>query len=41
MIQKQSRLMFSAGGGIVTQSHPVLEYEETLHKVAGLLNSLR
>jgi para-aminobenzoate synthetase component I len=29
------------GGGIVAQSHPEREYEETWHKAAGLIKSLR
>ncbi|MCA8998621.1 MAG: aminodeoxychorismate synthase component I [Planctomycetaceae bacterium] len=33
-------LAFSVGGGIVAQSHPRLEYEETLHKASGMLRSL-
>ncbi|MBI1310871.1 aminodeoxychorismate synthase, component I [bacterium] len=31
----------SAGGGIVAQSDPVAEYEETLHKAEGMLRALR
>lgn len=30
----------SVGGGIVAQSDPVAEYEETLHKAAGMLRAL-
>lgn len=30
----------SAGGGVVAQSSPVAEYEETLHKAAGMLSAL-
>lgn len=40
MIQRQGWLTFSAGGGIVAQSEPLLEHQETLHKAQGLLNSL-
>jgi anthranilate/para-aminobenzoate synthase component I len=29
------------GAGIVADSDPVLEYEETLHKAAGLVAALR
>ena len=32
---------FPVGGGIVAQSDPQLEYEETWHKAAGILNSLK
>lgn len=38
--QKQNRLYFSVGGGIVAQSIPRLEYEETLHKATGLREAL-
>jgi para-aminobenzoate synthetase component 1 len=31
---------FPVGGGIVAQSSPQREYEETWHKAAGLLKSL-
>ena len=34
-------LQCGVGGGIVAQSDPVAEYEETLHKAAGMLASLR
>jgi len=30
----------SVGGGIVAQSDPAAEYEETLHKAAGMLQAL-
>ena len=30
----------SVGGGIVAQSDPAAEYEETLHKAAGMLSAL-
>jgi para-aminobenzoate synthetase component 1 len=33
-------LQFPVGGGIVADSDPAREYEETLHKAAGLLRSL-
>lgn len=32
---------FPAGGGVVAQSRPQSEYEETWHKAAGLIRSLR
>jgi len=38
--QSQGRLYFPAGGGITAQSDPASEYEETLHKVEGLLRAL-
>lgn len=34
-------LQLSAGGGVVAQSDPAAEYEETLHKAAGMLRALR
>lgn len=34
-------IQFPVGGGIVAQSHPRLEYEETLHKAAGMLAALQ
>jgi para-aminobenzoate synthetase component I len=33
-------LQFPVGGGIVADSQPELEYEETLHKAAGMLRAL-
>jgi para-aminobenzoate synthetase component 1 len=34
-------VQFPVGGGIVADSDPAREYEETLHKAAGLLRALR
>nr|MCU0706479.1 aminodeoxychorismate synthase component I [Fimbriiglobus sp.] len=34
-------LQFPVGGGIVADSDPATEYEETLHKAAGMLRALR
>jgi para-aminobenzoate synthetase component 1 len=34
-------LQFPVGGGIVADSDPEREYEETLHKAAGLLRALQ
>ncbi len=36
-----NRLYFQAGGGIVADSDPELEYEETLHKARALMEALR
>ncbi len=36
----RGRLQFPVGGGIVADSDPEREYEETLHKAAGLLRAL-
>ncbi|MCA9042071.1 MAG: anthranilate synthase component I family protein, partial [Planctomycetaceae bacterium] len=33
-------IQFPVGGGIVIQSEPMLEYEETLHKAAGMRRAL-
>ncbi len=34
-------MQFPVGGGIVADSSPEAEYEETLHKAEGLLRALR
>lgn len=39
-IQRGGQLAFPVGGGIVAQSHPQHEYEETLHKAAGMIAAL-
>lgn len=36
-VSRHEQLQCCVGGGVVAQSHPVAEYEETLHKAAGLL----
>jgi para-aminobenzoate synthetase component 1 len=41
MTQRGGWLSFPAGGGIVAQSNPEEEYQETLHKVRGLVQSLQ
>ncbi len=41
MTQRGGQLTFPAGGGIVAQSQPEDEYQETLHKARGLMNSLK
>ena len=38
--QRGTQLSFSVGGGIVAQSSPEVEYEETLHKAAGIKMAL-
>lgn len=38
---KNQIVQFPVGGGIVADSQPADEYEETLHKAAGMLSSLR
>jgi para-aminobenzoate synthetase component 1 len=37
---KDGRVQFPVGGGIVADSHPVDEYDETLHKASGMLRAL-
>lgn len=39
-LAKNDRVYFSAGGGIVADSDPDLEFEETLHKAAALFAAL-
>ena len=39
-VQQGSRLTFHAGGGIVADSEPEAEYEETLAKARGILNAI-
>jgi para-aminobenzoate synthetase component 1 len=34
------RVCFHAGGGVVAESDPALEYEETLHKARALMEAL-
>lgn len=41
MTQRDGWLQLPAGGGIVAQSDPKQEYEETLHKARGMLRSLK
>lgn len=37
---KEGRVQFPVGGGVVSDSEPVDEYEETLHKASGMLRVL-
>jgi len=39
-IMKGKKLYFQVGGGIVADSSPEKEYEETIHKAAGLMQAL-
>jgi len=39
-VAREGRVYFSAGGGIVADSDPVLEYRETLDKARGLIDAL-
>ncbi|MBT5020738.1 MAG: aminodeoxychorismate synthase component I, partial [Planctomicrobium sp.] len=41
IIQRGDKLAFPAGGGIVSQSSPKAEYEETLHKSEGMRTAIR
>ena len=40
LVNKDDQVYLQAGGGIVFDSNPVLEYEETLHKAKALFKSL-
>ena len=40
-VQRGGWVQCSVGGGIVAQSDPAAEYDETLHKAAGMLRALR
>ena len=40
LVSRGGIVQCSAGGGIVAQSDPVAEYEETLHKAEGMLRAL-
>lgn len=40
-IQSKGWRQFPVGGGIVSDSQPAAEYDETLHKAAGLLSALK
>ena len=39
-ISRHGRLYFNAGGGIVADSDPELEYRETLDKARGIIDAL-
>jgi para-aminobenzoate synthetase component 1 len=41
MTVKGDRVLFHSGGGIVADSEPAAEYEETLHKARGMMAALR
>ena len=41
LVVRDDRATYGVGAGIVADSDPVLEYEETLHKAAGLSAALR
>ncbi len=40
MVSKAGKVRFNTGGGITADSVPALEYEETLHKAAGMVAAL-
>jgi para-aminobenzoate synthetase component 1 len=40
ILHKKGRYYFSVGGGIVADSDPEMEYEETLHKAKGMMEAL-
>ena len=39
-LAKKGEVFFSAGGGVVADSDPDLEFQETLHKAAALFSAL-
>jgi len=41
IVAKNGRLNFQAGGGIVYDSDPQREYEETIHKAASIIEAIR
>ena len=41
ILHKKGRYYFSVGGGIVADSDPEMEYEETLHKAKGMMAALK
>ena len=41
LVHRDGRVWFHAGGGIVADSVPALEYEETLHKARGMMQALK
>jgi para-aminobenzoate synthetase component 1 len=41
ILHKNGRYYFNVGGGIVADSDPEMEYEETLHKAKGMIAALR
>ena len=40
IVMKDGTASFSVGGGIVADSDPAMEYDETLHKAAGMIRAL-
>jgi anthranilate/para-aminobenzoate synthase component I len=40
MVIADGKIYFHAGGGIVADSDPEIEYEETLHKARALIETL-
>jgi para-aminobenzoate synthetase component 1 len=40
MVQKRGRIFFSVGGGVVADSNPEAEYDETIDKARALFQSL-
>jgi len=41
LLHKDGKYYFNVGGGIVADSDPALEYEETLHKARGMMEALQ
>ncbi len=40
MLHRAGRVSFGVGGGVIAQSDPAAEYNETLHKAAGMLRAI-
>jgi para-aminobenzoate synthetase component 1 len=40
MVHREGEVHFHAGGGIVADSEPAMEYDETLHKARGMVQAL-
>lgn len=40
IVLKDNKAFFQVGGGIVADSDPLLEYEETMHKASGMMQAL-
>jgi para-aminobenzoate synthetase len=40
LVYREGQVFFHAGGGIVADSVPAQEYEETLHKARGIVRAL-
>ena len=39
MVHRNGKVRFNTGGGITADSDPAMEFEETLHKAAGMVRA--